>query len=193
MAHVESKQTIAQVRRVRLRSRHDPLPRNRNDLSTAKYNTLGSDNNNNTNIRCRMLKTMSLQQPDPFLQQLAAAKCTSRARFRTECNTARQFIRVQVCKPTACSCHRMLLEHEGKFGLGMDAPVTVCAWNTNGIMVWAWMLWSPYALATQAELWFGHGCSGHRMRLEHERNYGLGMDALVTVCSWNTNGIMVSA
>ena len=29
------------------------------------------------------------------------------------------------------------------------------------------------------ELWFGHGCSGERMLLEHERNYGLGMDALV--------------
>ena len=27
--------------------------------------------------------------------------------------------------------------------------------------------------------------------MEHERNYGLGMDALVAVCSWNTNGIMV--
>ena len=26
---------------------------------------------------------------------------------------------------------------------------------------------------------FGHGCSGERMLLEHERNYGLGMDALV--------------
>ena len=25
------------------------------------------------------------------------------------------------------------------------------------------------------------------MLLEHERNYDLGMDALVTVCSWNTN------
>ena len=39
--------------------------------------------------------------------------------------------------------------------------------NTNGIMVWAWMLWSPYALVTGTELWFGHGCSGHRMLLEH--------------------------
>ena len=109
---------------------------------------------------------MSLQQPDPFLQQLAAAKCTF---------------------------HRMLLEHEGKFGLGMDAPVTVCAWNTNGIMVWAWMLWSPYALGTRTEIWFRHECSGHCMLLKHERNSGLGMDALVTVCSWNTNGIMVLA
>ena len=27
------------------------------------------------------------------------------------------------------------------------------------------------------------------MLLEHERNYGLGMDALVSVCSWNTSGI----
>ena len=62
------------------------------------------------------------------------------------------------------------------------------------------------------ELWFGHGCSGDRMLLEHERNYGLGMDAagprmllehernyglgmdaLVIECSWNTNGIMVWA
>ena len=176
-----------------------------------------------------MIKRMSLQQPDPFLQLLAAAKCTSRARFKSECNTARQFIRVQVCKPTACSghrmllehernyglsmgalvtvcswntktelwfghgCsgHRMLLEHERNYGLSMDALVTVCSWNTNGLMVLAWMLWSPYALGTRTELWFGHGCSGHRMLLEHERNYGLSMDALVTVCSWNTNGIMV--
>ena len=65
----------------------------------------------------------------------------------------------------------------------------------------------PYALGTRTELWFGHGCSGDRMLLEHEwtyglgmdapgprilleheRNYGLGMDALVIACSWNTNG-----
>ena len=30
---------------------------------------------------------------------------------------------------------------------------------------------------------FGHGCSGHRMLLEHEWNYGLGMDAFVVVCA----------
>ena len=104
-----------------------------------------------------------------------------------------------------CSGHRMLLEHEQKYGLGMDALVTICPWNTNGTMVWAWKLWSPYALGTQTELWFGHGCSGHRMLLgtrkeswfghgcsghrmllEHEQNRGLGMNALVTICSWNT-------
>ena len=43
-------------------------------------------------------------------------------------------------------------------------------------MVWAWMLWSPYALGTRTRLCFGHGCSGHRMLLEHERDYALGMD-----------------
>ena len=62
-----------------------------------------------------------------------------------------------------CSGHRKLLEHERNYGLGMDALVTVCSWNTNGIMFWAWMLWLPYALGTRTELWFGHGCSGHRM------------------------------
>ena len=85
----------------------------------------------------------------------------------------------------------MLLEHERNYDLGMDALVRVCSWYTNGIMVWAWMLWLAYALQTRKELWFGHGCSGWRMLLEHERNYGLGMDALVSVCSSNPHGIMV--
>ena len=29
----------------------------------------------------------------------------------------------------------MLLDHEGDYGLGMDAMVTVCSWNTNEIIV----------------------------------------------------------
>ena len=41
--------------------------------------------------------------------------------------------------------------------------------------------------------WFGHGCSGYRLHSEHERYYGWGMDALVTVCPWNTNVIMALA
>ena len=92
-----------------------------------------------------------------------------------------------------CSRHRMLSEHERYSGLSTDALVIVCSSNTNVIMVWAWMLWSSYALGTRALSWLGHGCSGHRMRLEHERYDGLGMDALVIVCSSNTNVILVWA
>ena len=92
-----------------------------------------------------------------------------------------------------CSDHRMILEHERHHDLGMDALVTVCSWNTNEIMLWTWMLWSLYARGTRRKLCFGHGCSGHRMLLEHEQNSALGMDALVTVCSWNTNEIMIWA
>ena len=55
------------------------------------------------------------------------------------------------CERHGCSGHRMLLEHERNYGLGMDALVTVCSWNTKGIMVWAWMLLSPYALGTRKE------------------------------------------
>ena len=44
--------------------------------------------------------------------------------------------------------------------------------------------------STRTELWFGHGCTGYRMLLEHKGDYGLGMDALVTLCSWNTKEIM---
>ena len=102
-------------------------------------------------------------------------------------------------------------------------------WNMNRIIVWAWMQRLPYALGTRTQLWFGQGCTGYRMLLEHERNSGLGVDALLTalsstrtelcfghgcppivalartrtllwfaqglatVCSWNTNGIMVWA
>ena len=87
-----------------------------------------------------------------------------------------------------CSSHCILLEHDRNSGLDMDATVTVFSWNTNGIMVWAWMLQLPYScgniLLKGTELWFGHGCSGHRILLEYERNYGLGMDAPVTVFLW---------
>ena len=75
----------------------------------------------------------------------------------------------------------MFLEHDRSHGLGMDALVTVCFWNMNRIMVWAWMLFSPYDFGTRSESWFGHGCCGERMILEHERSHGLGMDALFTV------------
>ena len=93
-----------------------------------------------------------------------------------------------------CSGHRVLSEHERSHGLGMGALVSVCSWNTNVIMVWAWVLQWPYAPGTtRTLLWFGHGCYSAGMLLEHERYYGLGMDAPVTVCSWNTNVIMVWA
>ena len=55
------------------------------------------------------------------------------------------------------------------------------------------LLWPPSALGTRTLSRVGHGCSGYRMLLEREGNYALGMAALVTVCSWNTNGIMVWA
>ena len=69
----------------------------------------------------------------------------------------------------------MLLEPERNNGFGMVALVTVCSWNPNAIMVLAWMHLSPYALGTRTELWFGHGCAGHRMLLEPGRNYGFDM------------------
>ena len=101
-------------------------------------------------------------------------------------NTNAIMIRAWMLSSSSALKHdRMLLEHERYYGLGMGATVTVCSWNTNVLMVWAWALWSPCALGTRTFSWFGHGCSGQRMLLEHERYYGLGMDATVTVCSWN--------
>ena len=35
----------------------------------------------------------------------------------------------------------VLLEHERDYDFGMDVLVTVGSWNTNGIMILAWMLW----------------------------------------------------
>ena len=67
-----------------------------------------------------------------------------------------------------CSGHRVLSEHERSHGLGMGALVSVCSWNTNAIMVWAWVLQCRYALGTRTLVWFGHGCSNDRMLLEHE-------------------------
>ena len=87
----------------------------------------------------------------------------------------------------------MLLKHERYYGLGMDALVSRCSRKTNVTMHWAWILWLAGALGTRTFLWFGHGCSGYHMLLKHEHYYGLGMDALVVVCCWNTNVVMVWA
>ena len=108
-----------------------------------------------------------------------------------------------------CFGQGTLWEHERYYGLGMDALVSVRSGNVNVIMVRAWMLWSAYApgrvnvimvlarmlwsayaLGTRTLLWFGHGCFGQRMLSEHERYYGLGMDALVSVWSRNTNDVL---
>ena len=67
--------------------------------------------------------------------------------------------------------------------------MSVCPWNTNVIMAWARMLErckNPGVLQISILQAHWHGCSGERMLLEHERCYGFGMDALVSVCSWNT-------
>ena len=75
----------------------------------------------------------------------------------------------------------------------MDVLVSKRSRNTNVIMVWAWMLWRAHALETRTLLGFGHGCSREHMLSKHERYYALGMDALVSACSGNTNVIMVWA
>ena len=92
-----------------------------------------------------------------------------------------------------CTCYRMLSEHERYYGLGMVAQFLVCFRKTNATVVWAWMRLSSYALGTRTLSWFGHGCTSNRMLAEHERSYGLGMDALVIVCSRNANVIMAWA
>ena len=79
-----------------------------------------------------------------------------------------------------CSSHRILLEHEQKYGLGMDALVTVLSWKPTGIMVGTGCS-RHRILLKRTELWFGHGYSGHRILLEHERNYGLSMAPAVRV------------
>ena len=83
-----------------------------------------------------------------------------------------------------CAGHRVLADHERHYGLGMDALVTVCSWTTNVIMVWARMHWSPCVRGPRTLLWFGHGCTGHRVFVNHERYYGLSIYALVT--TWKT-------
>ena len=99
--------------------------------------------------------------------------------------------RTLLCFGHGCFGYRMLLEHERNSALGMDAVVTVCSWNTNVIMLRAWMLWLSSVLGAPALLWFGHRRSGHRTLLVHEHYYVLGMDALVIVRSWNVISFML--
>ena len=59
-----------------------------------------------------------------FLERLDHLACVSHKEIASSSNALRV----------------MLLEHEGYYGLGMDALMTVCCWNTNVIIVWALML-----------------------------------------------------
>ena len=70
----------------------------------------------------------------------------------------------------------------------LGRSVSLCSQTA---VVWAWMHWLANAVGTRTETWFGHGCSGDLKLLEHEREYGLGMDALVSLCSSDKKGIMV--
>ena len=83
----------------------------------------------------------------------------------------------------------MFLERERNYGLGMGccaAPYALEARKELRFGHWVLMVLGMDAaeprmlldaLGTRREVWLGHGCSGDRMLLEHERNYGLGMDA----------------
>ena len=51
--------------------------------------------------------------------------------------------------------------------LGMDPLNIGYIWNTNIIMIWAWMLRLLDILGIRMSLWFGHGCSGERMHSEY--------------------------
>ena len=68
-----------------------------------------------------------------------------------------------------------------------------CQSNCNKAVIkeaFEWNAWHPLpgvqlerlceGLQTRSLEWFGHGCSGNRMLLEHELYCGLGMDALLT-------------
>ena len=98
-----------------------------------------------------------------------------------------------------CTCYHMLSKHERYYGLGIVAlflvcfqntshyglsmvalfivcSAIVCSRNTNIILFWAWM---RDTMLSEHECYYGVGmdalvivCS------EHERYYGLGMDAL---------------
>ena len=72
------------------------------------------------------------------------------------------------------------------FGHGCSGYRTHSEHEQNFIMVWAWILWLSDALGTRTSVWFGHGCSVYRMHSERERHSGLGLDALVSVCTRNT-------
>ena len=79
-------------------------------------------------------------------------------------------------------------EHKRYYGLGMDAQGTV---GMDALVTACFR--GTYALERRKLLWFGHGCTGHRTLSEHERFYGLAMDALDTVRSQDTYVIKVDA
>ena len=87
-----------------------------------------------------------------------------------------------------CSGQRMLLalgtRTELWFGHGCAGQRMLLALGTRTELWFGHGCAGQRMLLERGQSWFWHGCSGQRMLLEHARNHGLGMDALVSVCSW---------
>ena len=62
------------------------------------------------------------------------------------------------------------LEHERDYDFGMDALVTVCSWNTNGIMILAWYECSPSLEMARPEPPHGSTTLRRRFRVEGAQN-----------------------
>ena len=95
-----------------------------------------------------------------------------------------------LCLGQGCSGQCISPETRTLFWFGQGCSGQRISRETRTIF-WFGMLWSPYALETRSLFQFGHGRSGQHFLAKHERYDGLGMDALVGVCSRNANVIMV--
>ena len=86
-----------------------------------------------------------------------------------------------------CAGSRVRLEHQCYYGLGMDALLTVCTWNTNVMMVLATECSENVAVC------WGLGCGDNQMQIEQGYYHGVGMDAPITGWSWSMDVVMAFA
>ena len=71
------------------------------------------------------------------------------------------------------------------YALGMDALLLALPRTRTRTELWFGHGCTRYHMLLEHKryLWFGHGCTRYHMFVEQERNYGVGTDALVAVCS----------
>ena len=85
-----------------------------------------------------------VQVPDRRVLWPWPRRCPERFLSGARCGCGPDGARKQVCqwlvlrlRPFSYCIYRICLHRN--CGLGMDALETVCSWNTNGIMAWAWI------------------------------------------------------
>ena len=121
---------------------------------------------------CEAYNLRESEDPTKSREHLRASEKCTRLRFHRGFN--RKMGLCETLKTKSFSQHHLLFVRR-KVLQTWPATRHCCASRDDCLLI-------ACTRKTNVIIWFGHGCTGDRMHLEHESYCGLGMDALAIKC-----------